>query len=178
MGRPMAAKPGEAGTKSRYGIARPENRSMARVRRLSRHAANGAEVVWMCVSTRKAVEACCSGARVESTSVFGAIVVDSSTISPSAERQLPNVCAQRRRLRGCSRYGFEVAAGKRKPDFMVRGDEARARQTRSALQAMGQASVPHGRDQQGQAAKLVMNLQIALIYEVIAEALTLPRSWA
>ena len=51
-------------------------------------AARDAEVVWICVSDTKAVESVLFGPQgVEATIASGAIIVDSSTISPSAERK-------------------------------------------------------------------------------------------
>src|SRR5881409_885086 len=48
-------------------------------------AAQGAEVVWLCVSDTAAVESVLFGPQgVENTLAPGAVVVDSSTISPSA----------------------------------------------------------------------------------------------
>src|SRR5215472_7691727 len=50
-------------------------------------AAREAEVVWICVSDTKAVENVLFGPQgAESSVVHGVIIVDSSTISPSAER--------------------------------------------------------------------------------------------
>ena len=69
----------------------------ARVAESPADAARDAEVVWMCVSDTKAVEAVLFGPQgVESTIGSGAIVVDSSTISPSAELQF----AERLRAKG------------------------------------------------------------------------------
>jgi len=138
-------------------------------------AANGAEVIWMCVSDTKAVETILFGPQgVESTIASGAIVVDSSTISPTAERQF----ADRLRAKGVDYVdapvtGSKVAAEAGSLIFMVGGDEAVLAKIDPLFKAMGKQIFRMGETSKGQAAKLVMNLQIALIYEGFAEALTL-----
>src|SRR5260370_6728378 len=60
-------------------------------------AAQGAEVVWMCVADTKAVEAVLFGTGgVEQVLTAGMIIADSSTISPSATRRF----AERVKARG------------------------------------------------------------------------------
>src|SRR5438132_3051326 len=56
---------------------------------------------------------------------------------------------------------------------MVGGDEAVLAKLEPLFQAMGKQVFRMGETSKGQAAKLVMNLQIALIYEGFAESLTL-----
>jgi 3-hydroxyisobutyrate dehydrogenase/2-hydroxy-3-oxopropionate reductase len=111
---------------------------------------------------------------VESTIASGAIVVDSSTISPTAERQF----ADRLRAKGVDYVdapvtGSKVAAEAGSLIFMVGGDEAVLAKIDPLFKAMGKQIFRMGETSKGQAAKLVMNLQIALIYEGFAEALTL-----
>jgi 3-hydroxyisobutyrate dehydrogenase-like beta-hydroxyacid dehydrogenase len=138
-------------------------------------AANGAEVVWMCVSDTNAVEAVLfSPQGVEASIASGAIVVDSSTISPSAEYQF----AQRLKVKGVDYVdapvtGSKVAAEAGSLIFMAGGDEAVLAKLEPLFNAMGKQVFHMGETSKGQAAKLVMNLQIALIYEGFAEALTL-----
>jgi 3-hydroxyisobutyrate dehydrogenase-like beta-hydroxyacid dehydrogenase len=147
----------------------------ARVAESPADAARDAEVVWMCVSDTKAVEAVLFGPQgVESTIDSGAIVVDSSTISPSAELQF----AQRLRSKSVDYVdapvtGSKVAAQAGSLIFMVGGDEAVLAKIEPLFQAMGKQVFRMGETSMGQAAKLVMNLQIAVIYEGFAEALTL-----
>jgi 3-hydroxyisobutyrate dehydrogenase-like beta-hydroxyacid dehydrogenase len=176
MGRPMAANLVKAG----HEVA-VWNRTLgkqvegARVGESPADAANGAEVVWMCVSDTKAVETVLFGPQgVESTIGSGAVVVDSSTISPSAERQFAD------RLRekvvdyvDAPVTGSKVAAEAGSLIFMVGGDEAVLAKIDPLFKAMGKQVFRMGETSKGQAAKLVMNLQIALIYEGFAEALTL-----
>jgi 3-hydroxyisobutyrate dehydrogenase-like beta-hydroxyacid dehydrogenase len=131
----------------------------------------------MCVSDTKAVEAVLFGANgVEQALAAGMIVADSSTISPSATRRF----AERVKARGTDiAYvdapvtGSKIAAEAGSLIFMAGGDEAVLGRLQPLFQAMGKQVFHMGETGKGQATKLVMNLQIALIYEGFAEALTL-----
>jgi len=176
MGRPMAANLVKAGNEVAVWNRTPgKDMEGARTATSPGDAANGAEVVWMCVSDTKAVEAVLFGPDgVESTIAVGAIVVDSSTISPSAELRF----AERLRAKGVEYVdapvtGSKVAAEAGSLIFMVGGDEAVLGKLDPLFKAMGKQVFRMGETSKGQAAKLVMNLQIALIYEGFAEALTL-----
>ena len=138
-------------------------------------AASGAEVVWMCVSDTKAVEQVLFGPQgVEQSLAPGMIVADSSTISPSATRQF----AERLRTRGADYVDAPVTGSKTGAEagtlvFIVGGEEATIERLKPLFAAMGKQFFRMGETSKGQTAKLVMNLQIALIYEGFAEALTL-----
>ena len=69
--------------------------------------------------------------------------------------------------------GSKIAAESGTLIFIVGGDEADIERIKPLLAAMGKLFFRMGDTGKGQAAKLVMNLQIALIYEGFAEALTL-----
>jgi 3-hydroxyisobutyrate dehydrogenase/2-hydroxy-3-oxopropionate reductase len=104
----------------------------------------------------------------------GMIVADSSTISPSATLQF----AERARARGATwvdapMTGSKIAAESGNLIFMVGADDASLARLQPLFQAMGKQVFHMGETGKGQATKLVMNLQIALIYEGFAEALTL-----
>jgi len=176
MGLPMAANLVKAGHEVAVWNRTPGKQiEGARVGQSPADAANGAEVVWMCVSDTKAVESVLFGPQgVESTISSGAIVVDSSTISPTAERQF----ADRLRAKGIDYVdapvtGSKVAAEAGSLIFMVGGDEAVLAKIDPLFKAMGKQVFRMGETSKGQAAKLVMNLQIALIFEGFAEAVTL-----
>ena len=138
-------------------------------------AARGAEVVWMCVSDTKAVESVLFGPQgVEESLAEGMTVVDSSTISPSATIKF----AERVRARGAQYVdapmtGSKIAAEGGTLIFMVGGEEAAIENLKLLFAAMGKVFFRMGDTGKGQAAKLAMNLQIALIYEGFAESLTL-----
>jgi len=176
MGRPMAANLAKAGHEVSVWNRTPgKTVEGARTAESPADAANGAEVVWICVSDTKAVEAVLFGSQgVESSIGAGATVVDSSTISPSAEHQF----AERLRAKGVDYVdapvtGSKVAAESGSLIFMVGGDEAVLARIDPLFKTMGKQVFRMGETSKGQAAKLVMNLQIALIYEGFAEALTL-----
>ncbi len=147
----------------------------AHVAASSADAARDREVVWMCVSDTKAVEQVLFGPEgVEQSLAPGMIIVDSSTISPSATRKF----AERVRARGVDYVdapmtGSKIGAANATLIFMVGGDEPVLEKLKPLFDAMGKQVFRMGETGKGQAAKLVMNLQIALIYEGFAEALTL-----
>jgi 3-hydroxyisobutyrate dehydrogenase-like beta-hydroxyacid dehydrogenase len=138
-------------------------------------AASGAEVVWVCVSDTQAVEAVLFGPQGASESLSdGAIIVDSSTISPSATRKF----AKRVHSRGVSYIDAPMTGSKAGAEsgtliFIIGGEEAAIDRIKPLLAAMGKKIFRMGETGKGQAAKLAMNLQIAMIYEGFAEALTL-----
>ena len=176
MGRPMAANLVKAGHEVAVWNRTPGKQvDGARVATTPGDAASGAEVAWMCVSDTKAVEGVLFGAGgVETTIASGAVVVDSSTISPTAERQF----ADRLKAKGVDYVdapvtGSKVAAEAGSLIFMVGGDEAVLARIDPLFKAMGKQVFRLGETSKGQAAKIVMNLQIALIFEGFAEALTL-----
>jgi 3-hydroxyisobutyrate dehydrogenase/2-hydroxy-3-oxopropionate reductase len=176
MGRPMAANLVKAGHEvSIWNRTTGKDVEGARTASSPADAAQNAEVVWMCVSDTKAVEALLFGpGGAESSLSEGAIVADSSTISPSATRRF----AERVRARGADYVdapitGSKIAAESGSLIFMVGGDEAALAKLEPLFQAMGKQVFRMGETGKGQATKLVMNLQIALIYEGFAEALAL-----
>jgi 3-hydroxyisobutyrate dehydrogenase-like beta-hydroxyacid dehydrogenase len=138
-------------------------------------AAQGVEVVWMAVSDTAAVESVLFGADgVEPSLTEGMIVVDSSTISPSATRKFAERVAKKgARYVDSPMTGSKVAAEAGTLLFMVGGDEADIERLKPFYAAIGKKLFHMGEVGKGQATKLVMNLQIALIYEGFAEALTL-----
>jgi 3-hydroxyisobutyrate dehydrogenase-like beta-hydroxyacid dehydrogenase len=138
-------------------------------------AAVGAEVIWICVSDTKAVESVLFGPQgVHESLVAGQLIVDSSTISPSATRQF----AERVRARGAQYVdapvtGSKVGAENGTLIFIVGGEESAIEKLKPLFAATGKKFFRMGDTGKGQVAKLAMNLQIALIYEGFAEALTL-----
>jgi len=147
----------------------------ARIAASPADAARGVEVIWMCVSDTKAVESVLFGENgAEASLEPGMIIADSSTISPSATVRF----AERVKARGVEYAdapvtGSKIAAANASLIFMVGGDPAAIARLQPLFQAMGKQIFHMGETGKGQATKLVMNLQIALIYEGFAEALTL-----
>ena len=175
MGRAMASNLSKAGHEVTVWNRTPRDVDGARTASSPAEAAQGAEVVWMCVSDTKAVESVLFGAQgVEQSLRDGMTIVDSSTISPSATRQF----AERVKSKGVQYVdapmtGSKVGAENGTLIFIVGGDEAAIERLKPLFAAMGKVFFRMGETGKGQAAKLVMNLQIALIYEGFAEALTL-----
>jgi 3-hydroxyisobutyrate dehydrogenase-like beta-hydroxyacid dehydrogenase len=176
MGRPMAANLVKAGHEVRaWNRTSGKDLEGARVASTPAEAARGAEVVWMCVSDTKAVENVLFGpGGAEESLTEGMIVADSSTISPSATVKF----AERVKARGghyvdAPMTGSKIAAESGNLIFMAGGEEPVLATLAPLFQAMGKQVFPMGDTGKGQATKLAMNLQIALIYEGFAEALTL-----
>jgi len=176
MGRAMASNLVKAGNEvTVWNRSAGKDVAGARTATSPADAARGVEVVWMCVSDTQAVEACLFGPQgVEESLTEGMTIADSSTISPSATRKF----AERVQARG-ARYvdapmtGSKVGAEAGTLTFMVGGDEAVVESLKPLFAAMGKKIFRMGETSKGQATKLAMNLQIAMIYEGFAEALTL-----
>lgn len=138
-------------------------------------AANGAEVVWMCVSDTAAVEQVLFGANgVDAVLAKGMVVVDSSTISPTATRNF----AERVKAKGAEYIdapvtGSKIGAADGTLIFIVGGSDTAVEKVGLLFAAMGKAVVQMGENGKGQTAKIGMNLMIALIYQGFAEALVL-----
>ncbi len=175
MGRPMASNLVKAGHEVSVWSRSGKDVEGARRAASPADAAQGAEVVWMCVSDTKAVESVLFGAEgVEKSLADGMTIVDSSTISPSATRQFAErVGARGVRYVDAPMTGSKVAAEAGSLIFIVGGDEFVIESLKPLFAAMGKVFFRMGETSKGQAAKLAMNLQIALIYEGFAEGLTL-----
>lgn len=138
-------------------------------------AARGREVVWMCISDTAAVQHVLFGTGgVISSLAPGMIVVDSSTISPTATVQF----AGRVRAKGADYIdapvtGSKVAAASGQLIFIVGGSDASVEKCGPLFSAMGKKVLRLGDTGKGQACKLGGNLMISLIYEGLAEAITL-----
>lgn len=176
MGRPMASNLVKAGHEvSVWNRSAGREVEGARTAVSPADAARGAEVVWMCVSDTAAVESVLFGPQgVDEALAEGMTIADSSTISPSATRKF----AERVRAKGVNYVdapmtGSKVAAEAGSLTFMVGGDEAVIESLKPLFAGMGKVFFRMGETGKGQAAKLAMNLQIALIYEGFAEGLTL-----
>ena len=138
-------------------------------------AAQGAEVVWLCVSDTEAVEDVIFGKEgVENSLSEGMIIADSSTISPSATINY----SHRVGTKGVAwvdapMTGSKIGARDGTLVFIVGGAEQIVERLKPLFAAMGKKIFRMGETGKGQATKLAMNLQIAMIYEGFAEALTL-----
>ena len=176
MGRPMAANLVKAGHSvsvwNRTSGKEPDGAAPAAS---PAEAAEGAEVVWICVSDTAAVEGVLFGANgVERSLRQGTIIADSSTISPSATRAFAERLAEKGvRYVDSPMTGSKTGAEAATLVFIVGGEESAIETLKPLYAAMGKKIFRMGETGKGQSAKLAMNLQIALIYEGFAEALTL-----
>ncbi len=177
MGRSMAGNLAKAGHEVTVWNRTPGKEEVegARIAASPAEAARGVDVIWMCVSDTKAVENVLFGEQGAQESLTeGMIIADSSTISPSATRQF----AERVRAKGvhyvdAPMTGSKTGAANGTLIFMVGGEESAIEKLKPLFAVMGKKVFQMGETGKGQATKLVMNLQIALIYEGFAEALTL-----
>ncbi|HEY4054810.1 MAG TPA: NAD(P)-dependent oxidoreductase [Terriglobales bacterium] len=176
MGGAMAANLAKAGHEVTVWNRTPGKQiEGARTANTPAEAAQGAEVVWLCVSDTAAVENVLFGENgVEQSLTEGMIIADSSTISPSATRKF----AERVARRGVQYVDSPVTGSKTGAEsgtllFIIGGEEQAIEKLKPLYAAMGKKMFRMGETGKGQSAKLVMNLQIALIYEGFAEALTL-----
>jgi len=147
----------------------------ARVAPTPAAAAQGAEVIWLCVSDTDAVEDVMFGKEgAESSLTEGMIVADSSTISPSATVNYANrVGTKGVAWVDAPMTGSKIGARDGTLVFMVGGAEEPIERLKPLFAAMGKKIFRMGETGKGQATKLAMNMQIALIFEGLAEALTL-----
>jgi len=176
MGRPMAANLAKAGHEVVVWNRTP-GREVAGTRAAPspREAAAQAEAVWVCVSDTAAVERVLFGEDgAESALSAGMTVVDSSTISPAATRRF----AGRVEARGADYVDAPLTGSKAGAEsgtliFMAGGKEPVIRKLDPLWKAMGKEVKHMGATGMGQAAKLALNLMIAVTYQGFAEGLTL-----
>jgi 3-hydroxyisobutyrate dehydrogenase len=176
MGRPMAVNLVKAGHEVNVWNRTP-GKDVPGAKTVSNpvEAVKGREVVWMCVSDTKAVEQVLFGPNGAASALEkGAIVADSSTISPSASVKF----AARIREGGgdfldAPVTGSKIAAEGGSLTFILGGKAETIARVQPLLDAMGKKFIHMGENGKGLAAKLAQNLQIAFIYEGLAEGLTL-----
>ncbi len=176
MGRPMAANLAKAGHEvSVWNRSAGKEVEGARVASSPADAAQGAEVVWICVSDTAAVEQVLFGPNgIEESLTEGMIIADSSTISPAATRRF----AERVAKKGVQYVDSPVTGSKVGAEagtllFIIGGSEEAIEKLKPLYAAMGKKIFRMGETGKGQSAKIAMNLQIAMIYEGFAEGLTL-----
>lgn len=176
MGRPMASRLVAAGQEvSVWNRSARQHVEGATTAVSPADAAKEAEVVWCCVADTAAVERVVFADDGALQSLReGAIVVDSSTISPSATVRF----AQRVNERGVHWVdapvtGSKIGAENGQLIFIVGGATEPVEYLDPLFKAMGKSVIHVGGTGKGQSAKLCMNLMLALIYEGFAEAYTL-----
>ena len=176
MGRPMATNLVKAGHEvSVWNRSAGKDVDGARVASSPADAANGAEVIWICVSDTAAVEQVLFGENgIEQSLTEGMVIADSSTISPAATLRF----AERVAKKGVQYVDSPVTGSKAGAEggtllFIVGGGEEAIEKLKPLYAAMGKKIFRMGETGKGQSAKIAMNLQIAMIYQGFAEGLTL-----
>lgn len=140
-------------------------------------AATGREAVWLCVSDTNAVDQVLFGKEGAAQALEkGAVIADSSTISPSASVRFANIIQERGGyFLDAPMTGSKVAAEGGSLTFMVGGSADVIARVQPLFNAMGKTIIHMGENGKGLAAKLAQNLQTAVIFEALAESLTLAR---
>ncbi len=178
MGRPMATRLVAAGHEvSVWNRTARQHVDGATTAVSPADAAKEAEVVWSCVADTASVERVMFGddGAVQSLKE-GAIIVDSSTISPTATlRFAERVNAAGVHWVDAPVTGSKVGAENGQLIFIVGGAAEPVQYLDPLFKAMGKLVIHIGDTGKGQAAKLSMNLMIAMIYEGFAEAFVLAR---
>jgi 2-hydroxy-3-oxopropionate reductase len=175
MGAPMARRLLGAGHRVRV-----FNRSPERARALTADGASvaadaaacvaGAEIVFVMVPDTPDVEA--TVAKIEPALKRGQLVIDMSTISPTAERKI----STRLKTRGVDYLdapvsGGDVGARDGTLTIMVGGDATAFERARPILDHLGRRVTHMGASGAGQMSKLANQIAVALALEAAAEAI-------
>jgi 3-hydroxyisobutyrate dehydrogenase-like beta-hydroxyacid dehydrogenase len=175
MGKPMAANLAKAGNEVTVWNRTPKSVEGAKTASTPAEAAEGANVVWMCVADTAAVDRLLFGTNgVEGKLSKGMIVVDSSTISPVETLKF----AERVRAKGADYVdapitGSKVGAESAQLIFMVGASDETLKRLEPLFKVMGKKVVHMGDVGKGQASKISLNLQIAMIFQGFIEGFEL-----
>jgi 3-hydroxyisobutyrate dehydrogenase len=180
MGAAMAVnilKAGHAVTVHNRTREREEPVAKAGARRSAspQEAARNAEIIVTCVSDTPDAEAVILGANgVIHGAPTGAIVVDMSTISPSATRRMAGELGKKGiRMLDAPVSGGSEGAQKGTLTIMVGGDAADVAKAMPVLSAMGKSITHIGPSGAGQFTKAINQVIIAGVYLAVAEGMTL-----
>src|SRR5215471_8188762 len=178
MGRPMAANLVKAGHEVTVWNRTPGREVPGADEAITPgDAVKGKEAVWICVADTKAVQQVLFGPQGAAEGMSsGTVVVDSSTIAPSASLQFMESLQER----GCEFLdapvtGSKIAAESGQLIFMVGGRQANMERVQPLFEAMGKKVIHMGENGKGLAAKLAQNMNIVFIYEGLYESLTLAK---
>jgi 3-hydroxyisobutyrate dehydrogenase/2-hydroxy-3-oxopropionate reductase len=180
MGQPMALNLLEAGHKltvyNRTGSkAEPLKQAGAQVASTPAAAAEGADFVIIIVTDSAAVEEVVLGRDgILGSIASGAIVIDSSTISPVVSRKMAcHVAGQDAGWLDAAVTGSKHGAEKGELTFMVGGDRGVFERALPILQVLGKKHIYCGPNGMGLSAKLSQNTIQATMVEVFCEGLVL-----
>lgn len=140
-------------------------------------AAREADVVFLNVPDTPDVEAVVTGDRgILSVAREGLVVVDHSTISPSATRRLADALSRRgARLLDAPVSGGDVGARNATLSIMVGGDESAFRRVLPLLERMGKTITHCGPSGSGQLTKAVNQMLVSVTNLAVCEALVFAR---
>jgi len=180
MGQPMALNLLKAGYKvTAYNRsankAHPLDRAGAAIASTPAEAAKDADVVMMIVSDTAAVEAVVTGKDgVLETLRSGAVVVDSSTISPLVSRKLACLAAGKgARWLDAPVTGSKHGAEKGELTFMIGGEREALDRVMPILNVLGKKHIYCGANGLGLAAKLAQNVIQSTMLEIFCEGFVL-----
>jgi 3-hydroxyisobutyrate dehydrogenase len=176
MGQPMALNLVKAGYKLAVynrtrSKAEPLERAGARVVSSPAEAARDADVVITIVSDSAAVEEVVSGKDgVLETIRPGAVLIDSSTISPVVSRKLAcHVAGKGAHMLDAPVTGSKHGAEKGELTFMIGGEREALDRVMEVLKVLGKKHIYCGENGKGLAAKLAMNSILATTVAVFSE---------
>jgi 3-hydroxyisobutyrate dehydrogenase len=180
MGSAMALnllKAGFAVTVHNRTRQREEPAAQAGARRAGspKDAAQGADIVITCLSDTPDVEAVVLGENgIIQGATAGAIVVDMSTISPSATRRMAAELARKAiRMLDAPVSGGSEGAQKGTLSIMIGGDAADVAKAMPVLSALGKSITHVGPNGAGQMTKAINQVIVAGEYLAVAEGITL-----
>jgi 3-hydroxyisobutyrate dehydrogenase-like beta-hydroxyacid dehydrogenase len=180
MGQPMALNLLKAGHKLTVynrsaGKTEPLKQAGAQVASTPAAAAKDADFVIMIVTDSAAVEDVVLGKDgILGTVAAGAIVIDSSTISPAVSRKMAcHVAGKGASWLDAAVTGSKHGAEKGELTFMVGGDRQTFERALPILQALGKKFIYCGQNGMGLSAKLAQNAIQATTLEIFCEGLIL-----
>lgn len=180
MGQPMALNLAKAGFKLTVfnrtrSKAEPLARAGARVAASPAEAARDADVVYTIVSDTPAMEEVVLGKDgVLETIRAGAVLIDSSTISPAASRRFAcHLAGKGARMLDAPVTGSKHGAEKGELTFMIGGEREVLEQVMPVLTVLGKKHIYCGQNGLGLAAKLAQNAIQATMLEVFCEGFVL-----
>jgi 3-hydroxyisobutyrate dehydrogenase-like beta-hydroxyacid dehydrogenase len=176
MGQPMALNLAQAGYKlAVYNRTRsksePLERAGARVVSSPAEAAREADVIITIVSDSAAVEEVVTGkGGVLETIRSGAVLIDSSTISPVVSRRLAcRLAGKGAHMLDAPVTGSKHGAEKGELTFMIGGEREALDRVLEVLKVLGKKHIYCGENGQGLAAKLAMNAILATTIAIFSE---------
>jgi 3-hydroxyisobutyrate dehydrogenase len=140
--------------------------------------AEGVEAVFICVTDTPDVENVVAGpGGIIESAKSGTVIVDHSTISPSATRKLAETCAAKNlTFLDAPMSGGDIGAKNGTLSIMAGGDEKAFRKVEPLLRCMGTLVTYCGPSGAGQLTKLVNQILVSVTNLAVCEALTFAKT--